>query len=743
MEQQKIQKEKEFKINSKINQVQFFQDLQYLDQVKKKVLVQLNSNYELEKQVINYDHQISHLLQKQISTAQEGLKTQTQNENISIEKEITKKIIDEQKYVDFIFLLYYKPIYISKIIHTIPGIQSPKFLEIVMNSIYEDQESQNTDILLSSTFNLSLHEEFKKNQYLNTILRSNSTLSKILTRYTRRNSGINYLKEVLSDFIQSIATNEEQNLEINPIKIYEEIYNENQGNNSDMKDPKEISYGECENFKEITNRSKKRLIQLQKFFEQLVDNIFQSVEKIPKGIRLICKRIRDFSQEFLTEINEFSLTALVGGFFILRFINPAIVGAKSLDIIEKDVNSDCKRTSVLLAKMLQNLSNMVDIFEDKEKYMTVFRDIILSKRNDLISFINSICKVEEYEIDEEIIQFNDLLSGAPEISIRINDIYFLHELFSKNIDEIGLDLNDPLKNLLNSLGSVQTQIPAEQNYLMKIPLKKSITSTIGHRKSSYFVIYKDTLLNLTTIYHEIQKKTTKNEILKYEKFIKILNQIRQEAKNFHNLKMNNKIKHLLSNIKILIRERVILPENDFQKLHFDVQDILSNIKETHSKIFEEINLLEKVHSYLLLQRKPLQTKKDSYPQYLANINVELQTKPTLVNRSKSMKMNPKSRVLKKQFFEKTHEELEKSGVLVSSAIPEERQEFVYFVFRKTEKTGIYLLDVMVQQKKEPLETLTLLMRDLLQDRLNSKKNFDLEYLKLDVEKMIKLLEEYF
>jgi hypothetical protein len=66
---------------------------------------------------------------------------------------------------------------------------------------------------------------------------------------------------------------------------------------------------------------------------------------------------------------------LIGGYIYLRFFNPVIVTPDAMNIITTKPNRIQRRNLILVAKVLQNLSNGL-LFGDKEVYMKVLNQYI-------------------------------------------------------------------------------------------------------------------------------------------------------------------------------------------------------------------------------------------------------------------------------------------------------------------------------------------------------------------------------
>jgi Ras GTPase-activating-like protein IQGAP2/3 len=103
--------------------------------------------------------------------------------------------------------------------------------------------------------------------------------------------------------------------------------------------------------------------------------IIDSMDSVPYGIRWICKQIRSLTRVcriirivFMTvlthfmlqrkypEATDYAICSLIGGFFFLRFINPAIVTPQAYMLVEGVPAKHPRRTLTLVSYLLNLLS---------------------------------------------------------------------------------------------------------------------------------------------------------------------------------------------------------------------------------------------------------------------------------------------------------------------------------------------------------------------------------------------------
>jgi Ras GTPase-activating-like protein IQGAP2/3 len=174
----------------------------------------------------------------------------------------------------------------------------------------------------------------------------------MMTTYTRRGPGQSYLKTVLSEQINYVTSKlRDVDLEINPLKVHESMMNERasiRGSTSSLVAAAAVSAEEAAanpQVQAIISRRVGQLIQLANYF---LDTIVNGLAETPYGIRWICKQIRSLSRRKYPDAHDQTICTLIGGFFFLRFINPAIVTPRSYMLIEQNPAENPKRSLTLV-----------------------------------------------------------------------------------------------------------------------------------------------------------------------------------------------------------------------------------------------------------------------------------------------------------------------------------------------------------------------------------------------------------
>ncbi|KNE57188.1 hypothetical protein AMAG_02932 [Allomyces macrogynus ATCC 38327] len=163
------------------------------------------------------------------------------------------------------------------------------------------------------------------------LLRATSPATKLLVAYTQTDTARLYLDSIVADRVAVLAQIPDLNVEVDPTRT-------------------DAPPAVCA----------ARMRLLQDLAAALFTAILASLDRVPLGIRRICTQIRRLALRKDPCAPRAHVAAVIGGFFLLRFVNPALVTAPSL-------LPQARRAVTLVAKVLQHLANQPS--RTKEPYM--------------------------------------------------------------------------------------------------------------------------------------------------------------------------------------------------------------------------------------------------------------------------------------------------------------------------------------------------------------------------------------
>lgn len=257
-----------------------------------------------------------------------------------------------------------------------------------------------------------------------------------MTTYTRRGPGQSYLKTILAERINALIELKDQDLEINPLKVYQSLVKkyEEEGKELPASLPRSVSAEEASENRQVQAIIEPRIQMLIEWANSFLETIIRGLDEIPYGIRWICKQIRSLSRRKYPDAQDHTICTVIGGFFFLRFINPAIISPISYMLIDSAPEDGPKRTLTYIAKMLQNLANKPSY--SKEPYMLKLQPFLEENKEKMQKFLLDICETHDFYETLEMDNYLALSKKDLELNITLNEIYAMHELLEKHEGEM-------------------------------------------------------------------------------------------------------------------------------------------------------------------------------------------------------------------------------------------------------------------------------------------------------------------
>lgn len=460
-------------------------------------------NFMLERELNEIDEKIKLLIKNRL-TLQEVMAASSSASapQTASEEHVALAALKNKKtlYEDLFFLLQSTPHYFALLARVMQpskdGVQL--FVQTVVLDTFGDAFDTHEERLLLSLFREALQAEMAECSDRATLLRSNSAITQMLSAYAKRGAGLGVLREILEEPLRDLCDSKAGravNLELQPLKAYHQIiqdFETQTGNISDM-DKSVATDEEAATHPAVQALLAERVALLAHHAETILSRITASATRIPYGMRWICRVIGelyqarfggDAAEESAGASSRTSLAeqiqALQGGFIYLRFFNPAIVAPDATGFITSKPSRTVRRNLVLIAKLLQNLSNGLP-FGDKEAYMKPLNPWLQSHRPHMERFFEQLTQVDDVDDSLSLDRYtHSSLGGGSrlnEITLSLNQIFFMQSLLQEYKEQICLgaqgtySATEPLAVLLNKFGSaVPAQVPRADNVTVVLRL---------------------------------------------------------------------------------------------------------------------------------------------------------------------------------------------------------------------------------------------------------------------------------
>lgn len=588
-----------------------------------------------------------------------------------------------QKYGNLLFLLQSEPKHIAHLCRLVSMSEIDSLLQTVMFTIYGNQYESREEHLLLTMFQSVLTYQFDNTPEYSSLLRQNTPVSRMMTTYTRRGPGQSFLKQVLVDQINSVIEDlKDVDLEINPLKVYENMVKQIEEETGSLPEhlPKSVTAEVAAENEEVQKIIEPRLKMLTDLANKFLTTIINGLEETPYGIRWICKQIRSLSRRKYPDAQDQTICTLIGGFFFLRFINPAIVTPRSYMLIESTPTEKPRRTLTLIAKMLQNLANKPSY--SKEPYMAKLQPFIHENKDRVNKFLLDLCEVQDFYESLEMDNYVALTKRDLELQITLNEIYATHALLEKHSEALAAsDQHSHLHTLLKELGPAPPQVPRSENRTINLPLFSKWETSVDDLTAALDITQEEVyFMEAKSTFVQILRALPPNSSVLRRPLR--LDRIAEAAATLKNdavmVRKGIRTMELLSQLQEM---GVIDRSDDFSLLRDEIEQELVHLGSLKEKVLEETKKLEEVFRTIRDHNAYLVGQLETYKSYLHNVRSQSEGKQR--KQQKNQELGP---------YKFTHQQLEKEGVIRKSNVPENRRANIYFMF-KSPTPGTFVISL--------------------------------------------------
>ncbi|RKF74528.1 GTPase-activating protein [Golovinomyces cichoracearum] len=702
-----------------------------LRDLKARISSQSKKNFVLEKDVRYLDSRIALLIQNRMALEEQNEVASHLEEAADLQEGTFPNDEKTQKYGNLLFLLQSEPRHIAHLCRLVTMAEIDSLLQTVMFTIYGNQYESREEHLLLTMFQSVLTYQFDNTPEYSSLLRANTPVSRMMTTYTRRGPGQSYLKTVLAHRINSLIELKDLDLEINPLKIYERL----------MDEPEEDIIGQATEISKGTTAEQAaenaqvqaiiepRLITLMEIADKFLTTIIEGLEETPYGIRWICKQIRSLTKRKYPDANDQIICTLIGGFFFLRFINPAIVTPKSYMLIDGIPAERPRRTLTLIAKMLQNLANKPSY--SKEPYMAKLQPFVQKNKVRVNKFMLELCEVQDFYESLEMDNYIALSKKDLELSITLNEVYATHALLEKHSDELNRDENSHLAVILHDLGPAPPQLARKENRAINLPLFSKWETSIDGLTAALDITQEEIyFMEAKSTFVQIMRSIPNNTVVSRRPLQ--LDRIAEAAATSRNdavmVRKGIRAMELLTQLEEF---QVIEKTDHYGLLRDEVEQELQHLGSLKEGVVQETIKLEEVFKTIRDHNTYLVGQLETYKSYLHN--VRSQSEGTRRKQQKQQVLGP---------YKFTHQALEKEGVIQKSNVPDNRRANIYFNFISP-LPGTFVISLHYKGRNRGLLELDLKLDDLLEMQKDNQEDLDLEYVQFNVSKVLALLNKRF
>lgn len=408
-------------------------------------------------------------------------------------------------------------------------------------------------------------------------------------------------------------------------------------------------------------------------------------------------------------------------------MNLAIVTPDSFDLVGKELTITARRNFVVVAKVLQNLFSL-NLFQNQggERWMLPLNDWISSKTPAVRKYFEELISVTDPTEHLKVDKYNELtLKINPVIVISLSEISQTHQLINENISAIKVKDSDALEQIVKDLGE-PFSVNEENDREIQLTLINKFKDKIEDDISSSSMVLAETRELVISVFRLIPQQARKDgEAI--DDFLGILANAKQYGKDNNQPQLVQNTEKILANLKLLQAEKSIrLSEDNYESFLRDIALEVANrqaVREQQRK--ERIRLTNALRD-LRKHGAYLNDQIAQFNNYLKDVLSHYQP------RDQSKKSKP---------IKFSYKELKKKGVIVASEVPKIGQRTTSFII-SPEAPGVFEVEALMAGKTVA-EKIHLSIDELLEESHSNTAHHKLDYVTLDVNLTLHLLNRYF
>ncbi|XP_019850644.1 PREDICTED: GTPase-activating protein-like isoform X2 [Amphimedon queenslandica] len=684
-----------------------------LRKIKDQITQMSKKNYKLEKDLKFFDSKIALLITHKISIEEVESQLSDSYPHSTI---MFKGIHSPEIYGELFLILQTSPEYIAKLARSVSQKEIDGLLQIVMFSLYGNQYEDREEHLLLSMFEYALTYEVQEATEINSLMRANTAITRMMTTYCRRGPGQEYVRTALESVIEELAAYD-GSLEIDPLKIYQRMVEDGEVERVD--ESTSVRLAEAESNATVHKRIQERAPVLERFVMKILELLKESISRVPYGIRWLCKATKLLVQEKFTSASSETINSFIGGFFILRYVNPIIATPHAYQLLSQIPSQQTRRNLTLVAKLIQKLANTSSV---RESYMLPLEHFVKTHNERLKMFLSDLCEVSDFHEQLQLEEYIAVSRKDIAIEISPSEIATLHNLLVKYKAEILASHNDKLGVVLTKL-----DLPSEEMEKGQQPFRLKLSQRLtdpGVPSRSPLVLSSGVSMNVADQLASARRKCKHLLIHLFKMCPSCMNE--STISDALKVAILSPIEEVRMHAEVISEQLKTIDElggfnQGGKDLYDEIRAILPSRKVLLEKSQGELTSLRGVQETIAEHSEFLEEQLEAYREYLDAVRAKV-----------AEGQLPQPGMFRKQrgVYKFSHSQLEKAGVIVESpGIPVQRRGTMYYAIFCVEP-GIYSITVHQKGNDKAIYEKKLCLEDLLEQQRLQDPVIDMEGLVL-------------
>ncbi|KAJ3038625.1 hypothetical protein HDV00_000469 [Rhizophlyctis rosea] len=461
-----------------------------VEKLRQLVIKKIRENLSLEQEVTDLDVKISLLVKNRI-TLEEVIHATSKKKRALLSEALLQdkdtsswNLIAKDKdnrsrrahYEQLFYLLQTQPHYLAKMMFSMNktrGQSATKVLENVVLTLYGYAQNPREEYMLLNLIKTAIKVEVDESAKLEEFWRANPYFIRLVLQYTRGAKNAQFLRDLLSPLTKAVLTDGSLDLETEPLNIWKSLIREEESRTGEKSSrPYDATLQQAMEDPEVKAVQAAHFAKLREITDRFLSAICGSLDKMPFGIRNIAMEMKEVLKEKFPG-NDDEILKCVGNLLYYRYMNPAIVAPEAFDVIESGATiSPIQRKNLAdIAKLLHQIS-VGKLFNQPADDQSGLAAYLNAASKKFFAFFRDASTVETAEEYFNMDEYVDMGSARkPTILITQGEILQVHRALVENLDDfVDLGEKDPLKVILNDLGTPPPATPSETSGSSEITL---------------------------------------------------------------------------------------------------------------------------------------------------------------------------------------------------------------------------------------------------------------------------------
>jgi Ras GTPase-activating-like protein IQGAP2/3 len=368
-----------------------------------------------------------------------------------------------------------------------------------------------------------------------------------------------YLRTTLPGVLKTVQDDRNLDLELNPIMIHQTLV---PGSN--------VTEDQALDNPEVKKQLEKRIKDLENICQQFFDTVFSTMDKLPYGLRWICKMMRTLCEKQLPDASKDDLLRLTGYFVYYRFINVALVSPEAFKIVTRELGTKERKNLIVVGKVLQKAFNLKN-FGKAEKTLMPMNGFIERVHSNLVKYFNDLVQVADPEDYLQVDQYNEITrKEKPVIVISLTEMISIHRLIYEKLDSLA-SADDPLRAVMKDLGAPPTDFNDADNREIQLTLQSRFKKEVKEEEQN-LVTYAETKELCIPILRAVPLGSSMSELTLPD----VLETGAEYAKQSGNKLLAEQVATVSKNLQILEAAGLVNPKDDYAQLVHDIAIEVAN-----------------------------------------------------------------------------------------------------------------------------------------------------------------------